>query len=240
MTRTAIGTIVPSHNRIAERTMATLLRHLPGVDSCIARIPCPPDGSVQPADAYDGGVYENAAWQLGHAGVAAVAWNGVRGGVLGLARDRALVSLIAGAAGCPATTTTLHAAELLGRFGARRIGILVPGSAAEAQAHVAGFAAAGIVTAATRGLGCPDYLAAAEVDPKAIAEAARALAAEAAPDALLIWSSNLPSLKIVAPLEKALGIPVLDGAMVGAAGLLAAAGIATERLASFGRVFALP
>ena len=240
MARIAIGSIVPSSNRVVERTIAAILRHLHEVDSCIARIPYAPDGSGQPAGAYDATSYAEAARLLGHAGVAAVAWNGTRGAALGLAQDRALVALMAEAAGCPATTTALHAVHVLGRLGARRIAILAPGAATEADAHAAGFAAAGFATVATRGLGCPDNLAAAAVAPSAIAAAVRALATEAAPDAILVWSTNLPGLDAMAPLEAELGIPVLDSAATGLAGLLAAAGIATAPLAPLGRVFATP
>lgn len=240
MARIAIGSIVPSSNRVVERTTAAILRHLAGIDSCVARIPYAPDGSGQPAGSYDAASYAEAARLLGHAGVAAVAWNGTRGAALGLEQDRDLVALMEGAAGCRATTTALHAAAVLGRLGARRIAILAPGAAAEADAHAAGFATAGFATVATRGLGCPDNLAAAAVGTSAIAEAVRALAIEAAPDAVLVWSTNLPGFEAMAPLEAELGIPVLDSAATGLAGLLAAAGIATGPLAPLGRVFVPP
>lgn len=240
MARIAIGSIVPSSNRVVERTTAAILRHLPGVDSCIARIPYAPDGSGQPAGAYDAASYAEAARLLGHAGVTAVAWNGTRGAALGLAKDRALVALMAGAAGCPATTTALFTAEVLGRLGARRIAILAPGATMEADAHAVGFAAAGFATVATRGLGCRDNLAAAAVAPSTMAAAVRALAIEAAPDAILVWSTNLPGFDAMAPLEAELGIPVLDSAATGLAGLLAMAGVAAAPLAPLGRIFAAP
>jgi maleate isomerase len=240
MTPPAIGTILPSSNRVVERTTAALLRHLPGVDSCAARIPYAPDGSGQPEGAYDAASYATAARLLGHAGVAAVCWNGTRGAALGLAADRALVTMLSAEAGCPATTTALFAAEWLRRRGARRIALLLPGQVADAAGHAAGFAAEGLATCGARGLGCPDNLAAAAVPPETIAAAARALAAEAAPDALLIWSTNLPGLHTMAPLEAELGLPVLDSAALGIAAVLEASGIDTAPLARFGRVFAAP
>lgn len=238
MPRVAIGSIVPSSNRVVERTTAAILRHLPGVDSCIARIPYAPDGSGQPEGAYDGPSYAAAARLLGHAGVAAVAWNGTRGAALGLAQDHALAALMSGAAGCPATTTALHAVDLLRRLEARRIAFVLPGAAEDGAAHGAGFAAAGIATVGARGLGCADNLSAAAVPPGAIMDPARALVREAAPDALLVWSTNLDALGCMAPLEAELGIPVLDSAALGVAGLLAAAGIGTAALAPLGRLFA--
>lgn len=240
MPPTAIGTILPSSNRVVERTTAAILHHLPGVDGCAARIPYAPDGSGQPQGAYDTASYATAARLLGHAGVAAVCWNGTRGAALGLDADRALVATLAAEAGCPATTTALFTVALLHRLGARRIGLVMPGAAAESAAHAAGFAAEGIVTVAARGLGRPDNLSAAAVPDSAVIAAARALAAEAAPDAILVWSTNLPGLSCMVPLEAELGIPVLDSAALGVAAVLGAAGIDTSPLAPLGRLFATP
>lgn len=236
--RTAIGTILPSSNRVVERTTAAILAHLPGVDACYARIRYAPDGSGQPADAYDEAGYAEAAALLRHARVASVGWNGSRGAALGLDQDRALVELMVRAAGCPAVTTALAAAATLGRLGARRIAFVMPGEAADAAAHGAGLAPGGIETVAARGLGCTDNLAAAAVPVAEIMAAARALAAEAQPDAILVWSTNLPGFEAMAPLEAELGVPVLDSAAVGVAALLAAAGISAAPLAPLGRLFA--
>ena len=169
-----------------------------------------------------------------------MAWNGTRGAALGLAQDRALAALMGAQAGCPATTTTLHALRVLRALGARRIAFLVPGAAADAAAHAAGFAAEGIATVGARGLGCTDNLAAAAVPPGSIMQAARGAVADGAPDALLVWSTNLDGCACMAPLEAELGIPVLDSAATGLAGLLAAAGVDAAPLAPLGRVFAIP
>ncbi len=39
MSRLAIGTILPSSNRMVERTLAAILPLFPEVDGCVARIP---------------------------------------------------------------------------------------------------------------------------------------------------------------------------------------------------------
>jgi maleate isomerase len=240
MARPAIGMILPSSNRVVERTTLALLRHLPGVDGCFARIPYAPDGTGQPKDGYDLASYAQAARLLGHAGVRAACWNGSRGAALGLEADRALAEVMSGEAGCTATTTFLFAAEALSALGARRIAFLLPGRAEEAAAHGAGFAPGDIATVAARGLGCLDNLSAAAVPTPAILDAARALAREASPDAILLWSTNLPGLEAMTPLEAEFGIPVLDSASLGVAAALRAAGIGTAPLTRFGRLFALP
>lgn len=240
MARPAIGTILPSSNRVVERTTLALLRNMPGVDACFARIPYAPDGTGQPKDGYDLAAYAEAARLLGHAGVGSVCWNGSRGAALGLAADRALAARLSTEAACPATTAALFAAEALAALGARRIAFVLPGRAEEAAAHGAGFAPGGLATVGARGLGCPDNLSAAAVPTPAILEAAQALARETSPDAILLWSTNLPGLDAMAPLEAELGIPVLDSAALGVAAALRAAGLGTAPLVPFGRLFEIP
>jgi maleate isomerase len=233
----AIGTIIPSSNRIVERATAAVLRHLPGIDSCIARIPFHGAGLGQPKDGYDAEPYRQAAWQLGHADVGVVCWNGTRGAALGLEKDRALCDVMAVAAGCPATTTSLAALAVLERLGARRLGIVTPNEPAGAAAAAAGF---GRELVAVRALGLTDNLASALVPPARLAALARELAAEARPDAILIWSTNLAGWEAMAPVEAEFGIPVLDGAAVGVRGALAAIGADLSAAAPLGRIFTLP
>ncbi len=230
----AIGTIVPSSNRVVERTLAGILPHCPGLDSCIARIPYYGPGTGQPKDGYDAEAYRHAAWQLGHAKVGVVCWNGTRGAGLGLAADRALCATMAEAADCPATTAALATATLLDRFGAVRIGFVTPGATALAEEAAAGL---GRVLSGVRTLGLTDNHAASLVPPARIAALAREVAAEARPDAILLWSTNLPGWQVMAPLEAELGIPVIDSAAAGVWGCLDALGLDTATASALGRIF---
>ena len=233
-TRPAIGNIIPSSNRVAERTVAGIMTLFPLMDSCVSRITYYGAGIGQPADGYAEEAYRLAAWQLGHAGVDVVCWNGSRGATLGLAADRALALTMARAAGCVATTTALAAMAVLEAFGARRIGMIVPGAAADAAPAVAGL---GRELAGARGLGLVDNQASAAVPASRIMALARDIAAGHRPDAILIWSTNLPGLAAVAPLEAELGIPVLDAAAIGVWACLAAIGADLAPAARLGRLF---
>jgi maleate isomerase len=230
----AIGTITPSSNRTVERTLAAILPHFPGLDSCIARITYYGPGIGQPKDRYDAEPYRQAAWQLGHAAVGVVCWNGTRGAGLGLDADRALSATMADAAGCRATTASLATMTLLGRFGATRLGFVTPGDAAHAEEAAAGF---GRPMVGVRTLGLKENLASAAVPPGQIAELARNLARDAKPDAILLWSTNLPGWAVMAPLEAELGIPVLDSAAVGVWACLDAIGLDPSPAARLGRIF---
>jgi maleate isomerase len=234
MTSPAIGTIVPSSNRTVERTLAGIMPFIPGVDSCIARITYYGPGIGQPKDGYDAETYRHAAWQLGHAKVGVVCWNGTRGAGLGLAADRALCATMAEAAGCPATTAALATVTLLDRLGATRIGVVTPGDVAQAAEAAAGL---GRTLSGVRTLGLTDNHAAALVPPERIAALAREVAAEARPDAILLWSTNLPGWPVMAPLEAELGIPVIDSAAVGVWGCLDALGLDMTPAAGLGRIF---
>jgi maleate isomerase len=233
--RPAIGTILPSSNRSVERAVAAILRYFPALDACHARIPYYGPGIGQPKDGYDAEPYRQAAWQLGHAAVGVVSWNGTRGAGLGLAADEALSAIMAEAAGCPATTAALDTARLLRMLGARRLGMVGSGDLGYLEDAARGL---GGELVAARGFGQLDNLAAAGLDPAAIAALARETAA-ARPDAILIWSTNMPGLTIMAPLEAELGIPVIDAAAAGVWGCLVALGADPAPARAMGRIFGL-
>lgn len=238
MTIPAIGTILPSSNRVVERTTAAIMARFPGVDSCCARVAYYGDGLGQPADGYDTEAYRTAAWHLSHARVGAVTWNGTKGAGLGLDADRALAAAMAEAAGLPATTAALDTERLLRRLGAARVGFVTPGAVDYARAAAAGL---GVTMTAARGLGLTDNFAASEVTPERIAALAREVAAEAGPrpDAILLWSTNLEGWAAMAPLEAELGIPVIDSAAAGVWGALVALGVDPRPAAALGRIFML-
>lgn len=234
--RLAIGSIAPSSNRVVERTLAAVMPRFPGLDSCVAKITYYGAGIGQPKDGYDAEAFRHAAWQLGHAQVGVVCWNGTRGAGLGLEHDRVLSGTIAEAAGCPATTAALATATLLERLGARRIGFVTPGATSYAVEAAAGF---GVDLAGVQTLGLIDNHHASLVPPEQIAALVREVAAEARPDAILVWSTNLAGVEVMAPMEAELGIPVIDSAAAGVWGCLAALGIDMAPAAPLGRIFTL-
>lgn len=233
-TRQAIGTITPSSNRVVERTLAGIMPLFPGIDSCVARITYYGAGIGQPKDGYAEEPYRHASWQLGHAEPGVVCWNGTRGAGLGLAADRALAATMAAAAGCPATTTSLAAVGLLDALDVHRVGIITPGAAAYAQEAAAGL---GRELVAVRSLGLTNNHDASLVPAARIMELARGLVADARPDAILIWSTNLAGLATMAPLEAELGLPVIDSAAAGVWACLAAIGADPTPAAGLGRIF---
>lgn len=231
--RRAFGTILPSANRSVERAIAAALRCFPDLDACHARIPFHGAGLGQPPDGYDAAPYEAAAHHLRHAQVEVVCWNGTRGAGLGLDADRALCTALARAAGVPATTTALATATLLGRMGARRLGLV--GANDTAALHEAARGLGGEAVAVTA-LGLTDNLAAAAATPDALRSMARQVA-QSRPDAILIWSTNLPGFEVAAGLEAELGLSVLDSALVGVWACLEAMSVDRGAGAALGSIF---
>ena len=234
MLHPAIGTITPSSNRTVETTLAAILRHLPGVESCVARIPYYGNAEGQPPDRYDLASFREAAWLLGHAGIGAVCWNGSRGATLGLAADEALCEALAQAAGCPATTTTLAAAALLQARGLRRVAIVTQGDPGYATQSAAGL---GVAPAGIHAFGVTDNRVAAAIGPADLAHAARAAFGAAPADAVLIWGTNLAGWSVMAPLEAGLGVPVIDSAALGVQAALVLAGVDCGAAGALGSLF---
>jgi maleate isomerase len=236
----AIGSILPSSNRTVERTTAAILRCFPALDACYGRITYYGAGIGQPEHGYDTEEFRRVAWQLSHAKVGVITWNGTKGAGHGLDTDRALCAEMSAAAGCPATTAALDTWRILRRLGARRLGILTPGSAAYAEAAAAGL---GGKLVAVRSLGLTDNFASSEVPAERIMAMVRALAREGASkgglEAILLWSTNLPGWTTMASLEAELGIPVIDSTAAGVWGCLDILGIDPRPAAALGRIFTL-
>ena len=234
----AIGQLVPSSNRTVERTVERLLAGFPDWGACYARIPFHPDGSGQPAQGYDLPPIRAAVELLRDAGVAAISWNGTKGCWDGFQVDRDLGAAMSAVAGCPVVSVSLDTLTILGRLGAKRIGLVAPGSQDQAALSARQFGAQGFEVRAMRAFGVASNPETAALASSRIAEAARAVAPGV--DAVLLWSTNLPGLPVVAALEAELGIPVVDSASVGVWGCLAALGLPGWPAAAVGgRIFGL-
>jgi maleate isomerase len=234
-----VGQLVPSSNRTVERTTEVLLRAYPGVASCYSRIAYRPDGSGQPESGYDAPAVLAAAELLADAEVEAICWNGTKGAIDGFQVDRDLCAAARARLGIPVTSVSLDALEILRRLGARRIALISQGTEQRATFIGGRFAAQGYPTVAVRGLGVASNLAAAQLTAQTLSAAVRGCVADGAPDAVLIWGTNMPGLPVIAPLEAELGVAVIDSCSVGIWGCLAALGLAGAPLVPQGRIFGL-
>ena len=94
--------------------------------------------------------------------------------------------------------------------GARRVGIVSPYIDSVAVPIRRAFEAAGFDVPATLSFGEEIEARVARIDPVSILKAGQAVAAQAPVDAVFLSCTNLRTLDIIDPLERALGIPVIS------------------------------
>lgn len=209
-----LGMLIPSSNTVVETETPRLLPADGSVTAHVSRI------GVVTISADDASLNQferdgmlPAARLLADAEVDLILWNGTAAGWLGFERDIALTAAITAQTGIPATTATMALNEVLLRQGARRVGLITPYNADLEARIIRNYAKSGInvASAVRRNLTHnTDYAA---ITPEEIAAMARK-AAETPVDAILILCTNLAGATIADPLERELGIPVLDSVRV--------------------------
>ncbi|RUT31410.1 Asp/Glu/hydantoin racemase [Arsenicitalea aurantiaca] len=237
MTERAFGVIVPSSNRVVERTTEKVLAYFPDLAACYSRIPLFGAGGGQPSDGYNVASLDSAIELLSHAQIELICWNGTKGAGLGFTPDRDFCDAIKARTGLPMVSTALATLEVLKRLGVKRFGMVSPLPQENVEAMAGNFVAQGFEPVGAKGMGHTDNFAFSEVTPEEIATAARALFEESRPEAILLFNTNLRGLSSSAPLEAELGIPVIDSAATGVWAVLDAMGIDRTPAAPLGRLF---
>lgn len=145
-----------------------------------------------------------------------------------IGRDR-VAALVAGAVRTAAVTDPLTAALAACRaLGVGRLGILSPYIASVAVPIRSAFESEGIAVPETLSFGEEVEARVARIAPQSIAEAAQTLAARGGLDALFLSCTNLRTLDILGPLERATGLPVLSSNQVLAWHMARQAGVALD------------
>jgi maleate isomerase len=206
--KTAIGTVTPSANSVVERVTAAILTDFPDVSAHFSRTPVFGSNDLFPDD-YDWEGMLGAARLLAQAQPDIIAWNGSKGGMLGLSVDQEFCRRVEGETGIRATTSTVALYDALDRIGTRRIAIVSPYMPDYQQKLVEAFRHAGFDVVADACAQIGDNLAFASVSDSLIAEMVHRVA-NAKPDAILTWCTNFPAAFTVAKLENEVGIPILD------------------------------
>jgi maleate isomerase len=233
-----LATVTPSGNNVVERATASLLADFPSVVALHSRSAV--FGSSDPfPDSYDWDSMLGAAKLLGHARPGVVIWNGSKGGSVGHTVEVELVSRLAEAADCPATSSLMAELEALRAIGARRLGFVTPYLDPYQAKIERNFAALGYETVSRANSRLADNLSYASVPLDDIRAQARD-AAKAKPDVLLGWCTNFPSAFVAAEIEAETGIPFHDATTVVLWKALKMLGVDPAPAASeWGRVFAL-
>lgn len=208
--RTLLGMLTPSSNTVLEPVTAGLLAAIPHASAHFGRFRVTEISLSDRALAqFANEELLRATSLLADARCQVIAWNGTSSGWLGFAADHALCREIEAVSGAAACTSVLALNEALALTGARRIGMVTP-YLPEVQARIiATYGTIGIEVVAESHLGLSENFGFSEVG-EATLEAGIRRVAEAKPDAITVFCTNLRGAPLAARLEAELGIPIYD------------------------------
>jgi maleate isomerase len=236
--RVLLGMLTPSSNTILEPVTSAMLSDLPEVTAHFGRFRVTEISLSQSAlSQFDNAPLLDAARLLADARVDVIAWNGTSAGWLGFDQDRALCAAIERETGIRATSSVLALAEIFRATGVTRYGLVTPYLDDIQERTMATFAREGFACAGERHLRDRGNFSFSEVTAAQIAEMCRAVA-QASPQAITIFCTNLRGAPLAAALEQELGIPVYDTVATAVWGSLRVAGVDPARVAGWGRLFA--
>jgi maleate isomerase len=235
-----LGMLTPSSNTVLEPVTQAMLAGLPNVSVHFGRFRVTEIALTREAlSQFDQAPILEAAALLSHAKVDVIAWNGTSSSWLGFEEDERLCDRITAATGIPATTSMLAMNEILGRIGARRLGLVTPYTGDVQAKIIANYATHGLTCPAERHCGIRDNFAFAEVPQPTLDAMLRAVAAEGV-DAIGVVCTNLRAAPLVAALEAETGTPILDSIATAVWKSLALAGVDPRDVRGWGRLFDLP
>jgi maleate isomerase len=240
MTRRAlIGMLTPSSNTVLEPVTASILKAIPHASAHFGRF------RVTEIALNDRALAQfateellRAASLLADARCQVICWNGTSSGWLGLEADHALCREIEAATGARACTSVLALNEALAVTGARRIGLVTPYLPQVQERIIATYAGIGITVVAESHLGLSENFGFSEVDEATI-EAGIRRVAEARPDAIAVFCTNLRGAPLAERLEAALGIPIYDTVATAVWQSLLLCGEDPARIEGWGSLFRL-
>lgn len=235
--RKLVGMLTPSSNTVLEPMTAEMLAGLPDVSAHFGRFRVT-EISLDPGalKQFDEAPILEAARLLADARVGAIVWNGTSSGWLGLDADRRLCASIRDATGIAAGTSVLALVDILRRQNAKKIGFVTPYLDDIQTRIVANFAADGFETVAERHLGDRGNFSFSEYSEERIAGLVREVA-QAKPDAISVFCTNMRGARVAAALENELGIPIYDTVATAVWTGLRLVGAAPRRIAGWGSLF---
>jgi maleate isomerase len=235
--RVLLGMLTPSSNTTLEPVTAAMLAGLPEASAHFGRFKVTEIAlSEQALGQFDDREILRAAELLSHARLNTIGWNGTSSGWLGFERDERLCERITAATGIPACTSVLALNEIFRATGVTRFGLVSPYLDDVQQRIVANYARSGFACVAERHLGLQDNFSFSEVNADRLRAMTREVA-EAKPQAITIFCTNLRGAPLVEELERELGIPVYDTIATVVWKSLRLAGVEPRRVQGWGRLF---
>jgi maleate isomerase len=232
-----LGMLTPSSNTVLEPLTQAMLVDLPGVSAHFSRFRVTEISLALPAlNQFENSALLDAAQLLAEANVDVIAWNGTSAGWLGLDQDRQLCRQITATTGIPATTSVLALQEIFEARNITQFGLVTPYTSDVQTKITTNFAQQGLQCIAEQHLNLQVNFSFAEVDAEKISAMVYQVA-QAQPQAITTFCTNLCAAPLVAELEKDTGIPIFDTVSVAVWKSLCLAGVETSLVKGWGSLF---
>jgi maleate isomerase len=208
--RVLLGMLTPSSNTVLEPISNAMVAGIPNVSVHFARFPVTEISLDKKAlGQFDLQPMLDAASLLADAHVQAICWNGTSAGWLGLDTDRSLCDAIRDRTGISATSSVLALDEIFRITGVKKYALVTPYLHRIQEQILVNFANEGFECVAECHLNTQRNFFFSEVTAKAMTDMVREVA-EAGPQAISIFCTNLKGAPLVEALEEEVGIPIYD------------------------------
>jgi maleate isomerase len=232
-----LGVLTPSSNTALEPLTSALAAAVPNCSAHFSRFTVTEIAlSERALGQFDDSKILAAAELLADAKVDVIAWSGTAAGWLGFDADKRLVERITERTGIAATTAVLALNELLALRDIRRLALVTPYTADVQQRIVDNYATRGIEVVAERHLDIRVNHDFALVEPAKL-RALMGEVAQAKPQAITTFCTNLRAAPLAEAVEAELDIPLLDTVSTTVWGALRAVGADPGAVRGWGQLF---
>ena len=237
MNRTLLGMLTPSSNTALEPLTNAMVADLPSVSAHFSRFPVTEISlRDQALGQFDDSKILEAARLLADARVKVIGWNGTSSGWLGFEADERLCRRIQDETGVQACTSVLALNEILTATGATEFALVTPYLGDVQAKIVENYRRSGFNVVAERHLDLHVNFSFSEVGEDEIRRMVYEVA-EAKPQAITTFCTNLKAAHLVRELEAEVGIPIYDTISTVVWKSLKLAGYDVRKVQGWGRLF---
>lgn len=233
-----LGVLTPSSNTALEPLTSTIVAGLDHVSVHYSRFKVTEISlDTQALNQFDDSKILAAAELLADARVDVIGWSGTAAGWRGFDTDLQLVERIRERTGIPATTAVLALNDLLRLRNIRQLGLVTPYLPDVHQRIIDNYKAIGVEVVANKHMGISVNHDFALVEPARLDELIREVA-QAKPEAIATYCTNLRAAQLADRLERDTGVPLLDTVSTTIWGMLRSTGLSSEKIEGWGQLYA--
>jgi len=235
--RVLLGMLTPSSNTVLEPISNAMVAGIPNVSVHFARCPVTEISLDKKAlGQFDLQPMLDAASLLADAHVQSICWNGTSAGWLGLDTDLSLCDAIRHRTGIAATSSVIALDEIFRITGVKKYALVTPYLHRIQEQILVNFAKEGFECVAERHLNTQRNFSFSEVSAKTLTDMVHEVA-EAGPQVISIFCTNLKGAPLVETLEEEVGLPIYDTVATAVWGSLRLARADPTMVKGWGRLF---